>query len=110
MNESMIERVARAICLGDPDRLEGRIKSEKTSEKTAECFRVWSDDNDLIPAWRQTGNLVTAKQAIKTMREPTEEMVLAAVKSFSNVTRPVRDDELAYGFFCAMIDKALEDG
>ena len=84
MNESMIERVARATCLGDPDSMVGRIKSEKSANG---MMRVWSDDNDLIPAWQQGTNLTNAKRAIETIK-----------------------DALPHGIARSILDKALEDG
>ena len=123
MSESMTEHVARAICLGDPDEMVGRIKSEKSANG---MMSVWSDDDDLIPAWQQTGNLVTAKQAIEAMREPTEEVLAVGTEKVGYLKASCRDADFSHSNYVtalwvahqadtieiweAMIDKALEYG
>ena len=113
--KSMIDAVARALCLSDPDSMRGRIKSEESPEG---LFRVWSDDDDMIPAWQQTGNVESAKRAIKAMREPTKEMICVGndiSEDAGDIWEP--SEGISYGgpscgleVWQAMIDEALKDG
>ena len=115
MAESMIERVARAICLGNPDSMVGRVKSEKCSDG---MMRVWSDDDDLIPAWQQSTNLINAKQAIKAMREPTREMIARGndvSEDAGDIWEPsagisIGGPSCGLEVWQAMIDEILKDG
>ena len=62
MNE-MLERVARAICVGDPDSMDGRF----VTEETPEGFRISRDESDPIPRWSHEYNLLAARRAMAAM-------------------------------------------
>lgn len=94
MAETMIERVARAICVAsglDPDRPFSSSNYSKETEPQ-EC------------AWHEY--LPEARAAIAAMREPTEVMERAAFSNMDKNGYPVGNPTSDYS---AMIDAALKE-
>lgn len=99
MAETMIERVARAICVAsglDPDR---PFSSSNYSKETEPQEFAW---HEYLPE---------ARAAINAMREPTESMVENGADSENTLEAmtDLTDAQSVRNIYHAMIDRALKD-
>ena len=97
----MIERVARALCSGDPDAAVDECKIDQTPDESG--IRWYRPTGVMRPAWKS--RVSDARRAIQSMRQSSAEMDDAGcVAMYGNISSCQ-----AERIYTAMIDAALAD-